>query len=346
MYDEYKAVRGEIALRKSSLRTINATSSGQPCDTFGVHESLSFIQSLYEDEDLAFVSNIGVLQQPTTKESWFSDTRETNLFAHNIQQDEVQYVDIFNEGEGRGVCGRMLDVLSLNGFKPGSISVSGFALSLRSSSSATVVVGSDGYQEFNSVSALGKTSSISDTVRTLNQASSVRSSFYGETWSDAFSRALDENELMYEQYTAAKEGITTDFPDNDFGHQLESVATMMKTKDIRGTDRDIFNVHMGGFDLHDDMDGPLSELLGTVDDGMAAFVKEVRDEQGIWDDVAVVIVSEFGRILMGNTGNGVSDVVLSGDDGINLMVSFIVSHSSRLCCCFFCLNYNSCLSIE
>ncbi len=46
------------------------------------------------------------------------------------------------------------------------------------------------------------------------------------------------------------------------------------------------------------------EKLETLNDALEAFVSELRDFQGIWDDVAVVVVSEFARTLMGNTGNG------------------------------------------
>lgn len=46
------------------------------------------------------------------------------------------------------------------------------------------------------------------------------------------------------------------------------------------------------------------ERLTTINDALEAFVTELRDYQGIWDDTVVVVVSEFARTLMGNTGNG------------------------------------------
>ena len=303
MFDEYTEVRGQIALSKNSLHTIDATSSGQVCNTFGLHQSLPFIKSLYDANDLAFIANMGVLQQPTTKETWYEDTRATGLFAHNIQQDEINFVDILLQGEGRGVCGRIADVLALNDYQPGSISMNGIASSLRSKSFSTIVVDAkSGYQQFNDVGSLSKTSSVTDMVREMNPASSLRSSLFGETWSEALFQALDENELMYDEITNIVVDAT--FPDTDLGRQLSGVATVMKTKDVRGTDRDIFNVHVGGFDLHAHIDGPLTELLTSINDALEAFVIEMRDHQDIWDDVALVIVSEFGRTLMGNTGNG------------------------------------------
>ncbi len=288
MFDEYERTRGDIALEKSSLHTIDTSSSSQVCDTFGLHQSLPFIKTLFDRNDLTFFANIGVLQQPVTKENWWQNTGETALFAHNTQQEEINFVDIFGDEAGRGVCGRMLDVLAMNGFNPGSISVNGIATTLRSDSSPLVVIDSSGYQPFNPVSTLEVTTDIVDQVRSLNKATTLRSSFFGETWSNAFFQALDENELMYNEISNTD--VDAVFPDTDLGRQLESVATVMKTKDIRGTDRDVFNVRIEGFDLHSQIATPLTERLTTINDALEAFVTEMQDHQGIWDDVVVVVV--------------------------------------------------------
>ena len=300
MFDEYTKVRGDIALAKNTLHTIDTSSSAQVCDTFGLHQNLPFIKSLYDSQDLAFFANLGVLQQRVTKEDWWQNHRETALFAHNTQQEEINFVDIFEEEAGRGVCGRMLDILALNGYKPGAISVNGIASTLRSDLSPQIVVESSGYQKFNPTSYL--TSDVTSKVKEVNTATTIRSSLYGETWSKALFQSIGENELLYDELENTYVNAT--FPTTDLGMQLSFVAKMMKTKDARGTDRDIFNVRVGGFDLHTQIEAPLNERLETINDGMEAFVTEMRDHQDIWDDVVVVIVSEFARTLMGNTGNG------------------------------------------
>lgn len=67
MYNQYKSVRGEIGLRSGNLHNIDASSSGQVCTTFGLHPSLSFLKSLFDQQDLLFLSNVGVLSAPATK---------------------------------------------------------------------------------------------------------------------------------------------------------------------------------------------------------------------------------------------------------------------------------------
>ncbi len=89
MFDEYTNVRGDIALGFDNLHTIDTSSSGQVCDTFGLHESLPFIKSLYDSEELTFLANVGVLQQPVTKSNWRQGHSDTRLFAHNTQVNFV-----------------------------------------------------------------------------------------------------------------------------------------------------------------------------------------------------------------------------------------------------------------
>ena len=45
------------------------------------------------------------------------------------------------------------------------------------------------------------------------------------------------------------------------------------------------------------------ERTKVINSGLQAFTTEMK-VQGIWDDVTVVMVSEFGRTLSGNTGAG------------------------------------------
>jgi cullin-associated NEDD8-dissociated protein 1 len=59
---QYTEVRGElIALPKNELLPIDASGSGQPCSTFGVHPSLPTVQQLYVDGDASFLANVGVM---------------------------------------------------------------------------------------------------------------------------------------------------------------------------------------------------------------------------------------------------------------------------------------------
>lgn len=69
MYNQYASVRGGVAIPEANLHTIDASTSSQVCSTFGVHPNLDILKSLYDDQDLLWISNMGVLQQYVTKVS-------------------------------------------------------------------------------------------------------------------------------------------------------------------------------------------------------------------------------------------------------------------------------------
>ena len=55
--------------------------------------------------------------------------------------------------------------------------------------------------------------------------------------------------------------------------------------------------------MHFDIAKPLADRFAEINDGIVKF-KEAMEAQEVWEDVTVVVVSEFARTLMGNTGNG------------------------------------------
>ena len=65
MYQHYKDVRGGIAVPQDQLLNIDTSDSGQICSTFGIHPDFPILQSLYDEGDLLWVSNMGVLQRRT-----------------------------------------------------------------------------------------------------------------------------------------------------------------------------------------------------------------------------------------------------------------------------------------
>lgn len=85
MYNEYKAVRGAVSLPKEDLLTVDATSSNQVCNMFGLHPKLPFLKELYDDEDALFFAGVGVLSEPVSKNDYSIKTK-TQLFAHNTSE--------------------------------------------------------------------------------------------------------------------------------------------------------------------------------------------------------------------------------------------------------------------
>jgi hypothetical protein len=75
----------------------------------------------------------------------------TKCYASTVQSDEVQNMDIFENQAGRGVGGRIADVLNRLGYNAGTVSIKGVAEALTSSDSPLTVVESDGIEKINPI---------------------------------------------------------------------------------------------------------------------------------------------------------------------------------------------------
>ena len=71
----------------------------------------------------------------------------------------------------------------------------------------------------------------------------------------------------------------------------------MKMRGDLGTERGVFLTKTGGWDTHNTFD--LAPRFTPINDALKSFKSEMQ-AQGIWDDVVVVTVSDFGRTLTSN----------------------------------------------
>ena len=80
---------------------------------------------MYNDGDLLFVANAGVInQQEMTTKSW-DDVTRTRLFDHGGMQRETKKVDPYDDKVGTGVLGRAKDVLTENGHIVNALGING-----------------------------------------------------------------------------------------------------------------------------------------------------------------------------------------------------------------------------
>ena len=112
-YDDadYAAVRGGLALSKvdDELLSISGPSGRQ----FGIHHGMPEFQQLYNDEKLAFLSNVGSLIGPTTKQDYTSQTGlPLGLFSHSDEQRHWQTCVPQSRTQITGWAGRMADMIT------------------------------------------------------------------------------------------------------------------------------------------------------------------------------------------------------------------------------------------
>ncbi len=190
-------------------------------------------------ESIQHITHI-LSKKPVNKYNYWILTN-TQLFAHNHQQQETKRIDPYDSNVGTGVVGRMADVLNNLDHNVGSFSVDRFSVALVGTpgvSQTPIIVNRHG------VPSVYLSDELAQTLPLLHNATQPSSGFFGETWSNELMTSLGTNELLGQEL----DGVTTDttFPTSYLSVQLETVARLMATREARGVDTDTFYVEAFG----------------------------------------------------------------------------------------------------
>ena len=107
VYERYRAIRGKndiaegVGLPKERLLEIQSNNAEQPCSSFGIHEELTVLKRLYDQQELNFVANAGLLAKPVDVSNYNGET-PVRLFAHNTMAWQASRDDLAEEYSGTG----------------------------------------------------------------------------------------------------------------------------------------------------------------------------------------------------------------------------------------------------
>ena len=302
-FNAYAASRQNLALLQSDLLPITPASSPGP--DFGLHPAMGTTQNLFQQGRAAFVTNVGPLVEPTTRDQYFngSVTLPPQLFSHNDQQD--QWTSLRgNVPSKTGWAGRIADLIRTGvAEQQMSTNASLFGTNLFQSADETVayVMGPNGPLQFEGFSADPDDIRYEQREAFLRIVDADYGSIYERGFADVQRRAID----AADQVTAAinnTQPINTAFPQSQLGTQLRTVARLIAARDELQMQRQIFFVATGGFDSHDDQNQNQPGLLGGISDAIAAFYDATAELQ-VQDMVTTFTQSDFGRTLTSN-GDG------------------------------------------
>jgi uncharacterized protein (DUF1501 family) len=313
---QYNAERGSLAI-PSGERTLQITATGQPCSTFAIHKELPLFKSLYDAGDLTFLANMGVLNDVTgiDKANYMAKTR-VQLFAHNWMTQEAKTMDPKASKFGTGVLGRLGSVLKDKGYSPSSISFDSGSVANspeRNKAPKPVVVSPYGVSKFDAKPWADKFD-LTSYARQLNAKPNSTDSLIGQTWSSRFIDGIDEAEFFKSKIEQAPIGSHWGWDMGNLGYQFRMLSKLMKSRDVRGVDRDVFYTEFGGWDHHNGQVSGLQNKFRELNKSLDLLITELK-LQGVWNDVTIVIASEFGRTLTPNSGGG-SDHAWGGNYAI------------------------------
>jgi len=300
-YASYAAVRQGLALPRNTLLPINLLSGGDG-RLWSLHPNLPGLQSLFGQQHMAIVANVGPLVAPVTIDQWNNGTAALppQLFSHSDQTLHWQ-TSIPDQPPSTGWGGRVADMLrALNGAAQISMSMS--------------LAGSNTFQVGNLLSEFqvqpGGTPGLANytTDPTDPQSNALRSllqASYGNLfvsgYRDVFQHALS-NDLLLQSVFASLPPLQTQFPQTDLGTQLQTVAQLIEARTQLSQQRQVFFVATSGFDTHGGQLPAQVQLLQEVNDALAAFYAATVEMQ-VQNGVTAFTASDFGRTFLSN-GDG------------------------------------------
>ncbi|MDH3591710.1 MAG: DUF1501 domain-containing protein [Planctomycetota bacterium] len=298
-YADYATIRSDLALPQAALLPIlPATPDGK---SYGLHPSVTPLQTLFSQGDLAFVSNVGTLVEPTTLDQYRnrSVALPLGLFSHSDQAMHWQS-SLPDQRNAEGWAGRMGDILqSCNDNQNISMNISLSGSNLFQSGALTTHYtigpnGSIGLQDYGETwpEAVVRTEAI-DGLLGMTYRNLFERTFAGKMRS-----AIDAH-IEFSAAIDALPPLQTPFSDNNLSQRFRMIAQTIAARDLLGMNRQTFFVSMGGWDHHDEVLNNQDAMLPVIANALAEF-QAAMVELNTANQVTTFSASDFGRTLTSN----------------------------------------------
>ncbi len=299
-YANYSSVRGPLAIPQNTLLQLGGSSSN-----FALNPNLPDVQTLFNNKAAALVTNVGTLQQPTTRAQYQAGTTvPTNLFSHTDQQLEWQNASQ-SGATTTGWAGRIADTIS-GSYNPSAkipmiTSVAGDTLFCNGSASTPVSV---------SPGNLGGAACSEGTTECAAQQATAQALL---NFSSGLSLITADNSITSNAYAYAKtlsdavqsvSPLQTAFPTvGQLGPQLKQIAQIIQVRAALGVSRQIFFASLGNFDTHSNQIALQGALLAQLGPALTAFYQATQ-ELGVQNNVTSFTMSDFSRTFQPNSNTG------------------------------------------
>ncbi|MEM7163361.1 MAG: DUF1501 domain-containing protein [Bacteroidota bacterium] len=302
-YGQYAITRSNLAIPQNDILPISALNpDGQ---LYGVHPSMTNMQSLFSGGNLAFITNIGTLIEPTSKAQFQSGVHPLplGLFSHSDQTQQWM-TGRPHERSAIGWGGRIADLVqSMNTNENISlnISLSGTNVFQQGNGTIEYTISSEG-----ALGILGYEPDgwIYDQLRT-EALDNMMGAAYQDIYKKTYVNTIKNSQLATIEFNEAIENtsdLATEFSPSELSQQFRMVAKTMQAREDLGFCRQIFFINFDGWDHHDELTLAQEAMLTEVDNALGEF-NNAMTELGLQNDVTTFTVSDFGRTLTSN-GNG------------------------------------------
>ncbi len=302
-YQAYRRTRSNQALDASTLLSLQSNGVGIP---YGLHPSMPEVAQLFNQNNVAFINNVGTLVEPLSRREEFENSLRKvplGLFSHADQIMQWQ-TSVPQSRSAKGWGGRMADLLQAandsqdismnislagnNTFQAGNDVVE-YTISPLGNGS----LGIRGYQDASPLNQI-RTAAVNNLLERQYQ------DVFEQTYADITRQA----EVNHENFSSAVGNVNlqTAFSPGYLSQSMKMIARTIGAHQTLGMNRQTFFVTYGGWDHHDELLNNQAAMLGAVSKAMGEFDAAMH-ELGLHQQVTTFTISDFARTLTSN-GNG------------------------------------------
>ncbi|WP_306642535.1 DUF1501 domain-containing protein [Sanyastnella coralliicola] len=305
IYNNYAASRSNLALPQGSLLPLNFTDGDGY--SYGLHPSMPELQGLFNTGKAAFISNVGTLRQPTTKQQVIDGTAllPLGLLSHSDQIQQWQ-TSLPQERTSKGWGGRMADILhTLNDNQDVSMSISlsgvntfqtgNEIIEFAIENSGNGSVGINIFEEEDPFNQL-----LGNTAQSVLEQE--YQDIFKQTYRDKVLNAQGSHEAFSSAIAGVSEFVTQFNPQNPISQNMQMIAKSIAASSVLGHTRQTYFLTFGGWDHHDEVLENQQAMLALVSQALGEF-QAAMEEINMDDCVTTFTISDFARTLTSN-GNG------------------------------------------
>lgn len=317
-YGKYQKIRQNLSYSQAWLDPLNARN--QNSDGLGLPNFIGSFSSLFNDEKLAVVSNVGPLREPTTLAMIQQNKAILPPFMNSHGDHKVLWQTGFVGGNERsGWGGRIIEAFNSSGAKvPSNISLKHTRKFVRGKNLDPFVVSAGDIKNLSRY-VDWETNTDLPLRDMFKKLTSKGASSLDKSFTNVVNSTLGNNKRLKSELEAAA-NTSVSYPTsvgvingqdqqnlggwsgeiNQLTSQLKRAAELIEIAPALGHHRQVIYVHLGMFDTHDNQSIVFPGIMKLLADSMKAFQSDL-EARGVDDRVVTFTQSEFGRTITINS---------------------------------------------
>ncbi len=264
--DVYYKLRPRLAIKNTDALKLTADA--------GLNPALTAFRNLYDDGSLGIINNVGY---PNPDRSHFRSMDIWQSASESNQYLSTGWVGRYLDAQCKG-CDKPTQVVELDDV---------LSLALKGDENKGIA-----FKDPRRLYSTSREKFYKELSRAHQQDEQPVDYLY-----KTLSSTLSSADYIYQQSKLHPTKQT--YPGTTLGKDLKTVASLIMS-DINTK---VYYVSLGSFDTHVNQEAQQKRLFTELNDAVAAFAKDMKDN-GRWDDVLMMTFSEFGRRVAQNASNG------------------------------------------